>query len=186
MAESPQGRRVLVARVTGEAGERIQDWREQHDPDQARRIPPHATLCYWLPADVDMTLLDAQVRHAFPESISVRLGGVHEFDNVDRTFYVEVREADLLDEARERLFDGSHLALPGRDRHWTWHVTCVRKSIGRNVAALREAAAGLELERGWVVDTVACLELRGNRYHDVRTWDLDTVAVATSARTGVR
>ena len=43
---SPQGRRVLVAVVTGDPGERIQQWREKHDPDQAHRLPPHTTLCY--------------------------------------------------------------------------------------------------------------------------------------------
>ena len=46
---SPPGRRVLVAVVTGEAGVRIQTWRERHDPEQARRLPPHTTLCYWAP-----------------------------------------------------------------------------------------------------------------------------------------
>ncbi len=186
MAESPQGRRVLVARVTGEAGEIIQGWRLTYDPDQARRIPPHATLCYWIPGDVDLAALDAQVRHAFPEPVAVRLGGVHEFDNVDRTFYLEVQEAEGLDEARERLFDGAHLDLPGRDRHWTWHVTCVRKSIGRNVSALREAATALALETGWVVDTVACLELRGDRYEEIQGWDLGAVAVSASTQAGVR
>lgn len=171
MAESPEGRRVLVALVTGDGGDQIQEWRLRHDPEQARRIPPHATLCYWIP-DVTMPALDAQVRHAFPEPLPVRLGGVEEFDNVDRTFFIEVHDTERLDEARERLFDGSVVALPGRDRHWTWHVTCVRKSIGRNVALLREAARTLDLETGWTVDTIACLELRGDRYEEVVRWEL--------------
>ena len=179
MAESAQGRRMLVAVVTGAVGERIQAWREQVDPEQARRIPPHTTLCYWVP-EVDMTALDAQVRHAFPASIPVRLGSVHEFDNVDRTFFVDVQRTAGLDEARERLFDATHLDLPAKDRHWTWHVTCVRKSIGRNVTELREKAATLVLETAWVVDTIACLELRGDRYHEVRTWDLRPVPSSVS------
>ncbi len=98
MAESAQGRRVLVAVVTGEVGKQIQAWRERHDPKQARRLPPHATLCYWLP-DVEMDVLDKQVRHAFPGP--VRLGSVREFDNVDRTFFVDVSETEVLDSARE-------------------------------------------------------------------------------------
>ncbi len=184
MADSPQGRRVLVALVTGDAGDRIQEWRLRHDPEQAQRIPPHATLCYWIPDDMDMTLLESQVRHAFSGPIPVRLGGVHEFDNVDRTFYIEVQDTDGLDEARERLFDASFVDLPGRDRHWTWHVTCVRKSIGRNVAALREAAAALALESEWVADTIACLELRGGRYDEIHAWNLREAAVTASARSG--
>jgi hypothetical protein len=181
MAESPQGRRVLVALVTGDAGDQIQEWRLRHDPQQARRIPPHATLCYWIP-DVTMAALDTQVRHAFPEPIPLRLGHVQEFDNVDRTFFIEVRETGQLDEARERLFDGTVVELPGRDRHWTWHVTCVRKSIGRNVAELREAAQALVLETGWTLDTIACLELRGDRYEEVARWELGA-PVPAGART---
>lgn len=180
MAESPEGRRVLVALVTGDAGTRIQDWRLQNNPEQARRIPPHATLCYWIP-DVTMAVLDAQVRHAFPEPISVRLGRIEEFDNVDRTFFIEVSDTERLDAARERLFDGSVVDLPGRDRHWTWHVTCVRKSIGRNVALLREATRTLDLEIGWTVDTIACLELHGDRYEEVARWEL-VAPVSAGAR----
>lgn len=172
MAESPQGRRVLVAIVTGDAGECIQNWRLRNDPEQARRIPPHATLCYWIP-DVTMEALDTQVRHAFPEPIPVRLGHVREFDNVDRTFYIEVEDTERLDEARERLFDGTFVDLPAKDRHWTWHVTCVRKSIGRNVTELRSHAQALRPPASWTIDTIACLELRGDRYHELVRWELD-------------
>ena len=48
-SSSAQGRRVLVAVVTGVIGERVQAWRDEHDPGQARRIPPHSTLAYWPP-----------------------------------------------------------------------------------------------------------------------------------------
>src|SRR3954471_7333954 len=88
---SPPGRRVLVAVVTGEVGARIQRWREQHDPEQARRLPPHTTLCYW-PPTVEPVILERQVRHAFDRPVSVRLGGVHEFGNWDQTLYIEVLE----------------------------------------------------------------------------------------------
>jgi len=175
MGESPQGRRVLVAIITGDTGERIQAWRERHDPRQARRLPPHITLCYWLP-DVSMDLLGQQVRHALPGPVSVRLGGVREFDNVDRTFYVEVRRADALTAVRERLFDGTFVELPGRDRHWAWHVTCVRNSVGQDIDALRAHARELTIDADVVIDTVACLELRGDRYHEVQRWQLEQVA----------
>jgi hypothetical protein len=174
MAEPAQGRRVLVAVVTGEAGERIQAWRERHDPKQARRLPPHATLCYWLP-DVEMDVLDKQVRHAFPGPIPVRLGSVREFDNVDRTFFVDVSETEVLDSARERLFDGTYVALPAKDRHWTWHITCVRNSVHRDLDVLRAHAAELALNTGCEIDTIACLELRGDRYHELRRWNLSHV-----------
>jgi 2'-5' RNA ligase len=173
MADSAQGRRVLVAVVTGDVGERIKEWREQHDPKLARRLPPHATLCYWLP-DVALDNLDRQVRHAFPEPIRVRLGGVQEFDNVDRTFFVDVSETDVLDSARERLFDGAFVDLPAKDRHWTWHVTCVRNSVRRDLDALRAHAAELSLNTGWEIETIACLELRGGRYLELQRWDLSS------------
>jgi hypothetical protein len=179
MTESAQGRQVLVAIVTGAAGERIQAWRERVDPVQAHRIPPHATLCYWVP-EVDPAALAEQVRHAFPEPVPVRLGSVHEFDNVDRTFFVDVQDTSKLDDARERLFDATFIELPGKDRHWTWHVTCVRKSIGRNVAEIRSMATNLVLETDWTIDTIACLELRGDRYHEVQTWDLRTTTSPVS------
>ena len=180
MAESAQGRRVLVALVTGSAGKRIQAWRTENDPVQAVRLPPHATLCYWLPSELDMAEIGAQVRHAFPVAIPVRLGQVHEFDNVDRTFYVDVQGTDALDAARERLFDGAHVELPAKDRHWTWHVTCIRKSVGKNVGELRLRARELVLDTEWVVDTIACLELRDGRYHEVRTWTLEPANVPHS------
>src|SRR5262245_9151246 len=90
---SPEGssprRRVLVAVVTGEVGRRIQAWRERYDIVQATRLPPHATLCYWASVEPNAALA-AQVRHAFPAPIEVRLGAVREFDNAEHTFYVEV------------------------------------------------------------------------------------------------
>jgi hypothetical protein len=165
---SPPGRRVLVAVVTGEPGERIQAWRQRYDPEQARRLPPHATLCYWPPV-VEPGLLERQVRHAFDRPITVRLGSVHELDNDDHTLYVEVEDADALEAARLRLYDRTYLELPGRDR-WTWHVTCVRYGIRGDLDALRRAARELTLDMPWQIDTVAYLELRGDRYEPVAEW----------------
>ena len=84
-APSPSGRRVLVAVVTGEVGRRIQAWRERYDAAQAARLPPHATLCYWADVEPDAAL-EAQVRHAFPGPLAVRLGRVREFENEEHTF----------------------------------------------------------------------------------------------------
>jgi hypothetical protein len=167
-APSAPGRRVLVAVVTGEIGARIQRWREQHDPEQARRLPPHTTLCYW-PPTVEPALLERQVRHTFDRPVSVRLGGVHEFGNRDQTLYIEVLDTADLDRARTRLHDGTHFQLPVRD-DWTWHVTCVRYGRTGNLAALKQAAASLHLEAVWQIDTVAYLELRGDRYETVAEW----------------
>mgnify|MGYP001380127553 CR=1 FL=1 len=165
---SPQGRRILAAVVTGDAGERIQAWRKEHDPAEARRLPPHMTLCYWLQA-VEPERLEQQVRHAFDRPVVVRLGAVREFDNDQQTFYVEVLDAAPLDRARERLYDGAFLNLPEL-RAWTWHVTCVRESRDRDRERLREAAGRLELNRPWPVDRVAYLELRGDRYEPIAAW----------------
>lgn len=165
---SPQGRRILIAVVTGRVGDQIQAWRERHDPVQARRLPPHTTLCYWAPA-MEPSLLERQVQHALESPVEVHLGAVREFDNDQRTFYVEVLRHGPLDEARRRLYDGTHLALPGYGE-WPWHVTCVRESLGRDLEALRTAAAELELDRAWRVDTVSYLELRGDEYQTLATW----------------
>lgn len=165
---SPQGRRVLVARVTGPAGEQIQAWRERYDLVEARRLPPHLTLCYWAPV-AEPAVLKAQVRHAFRHPVVVRLGAVRAFDNPEGTFYVEVLDSAALDELRRRLYDGTHLALPRRP-DWTWHVTRVRRSTGRDVVALRRAASALDLDCPWSVDAIAYLELRGVRYETIREW----------------
>lgn len=165
---SAQGRRVLVAVVTGEAGERIQAWRVRHDPRQARRLPPHTTLCYHAPMAAP-ELLEQQVRHAFARPVTVALGAVHEFDNAEHTFYVAVEQTAALDDARCRLYDGRHLTL-ARGGTWTWHVTCVRASTGRDLRTLREAAQALRIGVPWRVETVAYLELRGEVYEPIATW----------------
>lgn len=167
-AASPQGRRILVAEVTGEAGRRIQAWREQQDPDQARRLPPHSTLCYWAPA-LPADELQRQVLHAFQEPVTVRLGCVKQGDNDQATLYVEVCEAEALDGALQRLYDGTFVALPPVD-HWRWHVTCVRDTRGRDMDALWTAARGLEMECTWRVDKVTYLELYGDRYEELACW----------------
>jgi hypothetical protein len=134
-APSPEGRRILVAVVTGHAGEQIQRWREQYDPEQAKRLPPHATLCYWAPV-ADVENLEEQVRHAFPVPFDVRLGPVRLGTNDQQTMYVEVVDRSPLDEALVRLYDGTHVEMPVRRGDWLWHVTCVRESRGRDQAAL--------------------------------------------------
>jgi hypothetical protein len=165
---SPPGRRVLVAVVTGEAGARIQVWRERHDREQARRLLPHTTLCYWAPT-VEPELLERQVQHAFDRPVAVWLGSVHEFDNLDHTFYVEVLEAADLDAARARFYDGSFLELPGGP-DWTWHVTCVRYSVRRDLDELRRLVTDLSVNATWQVDTIAYLALRGDRYEPRAEW----------------
>ncbi len=170
-SSSAQGRRVLVAVVTGVIGERVQAWRDEHDPGQARRIPPHSTLAYWPPTvDGDgIGTLEAQVRHAFDLPVSVHCGAVHEFANTEHTFYVALTATEALDRARTRLFDGSHVSM-GTLTPWPWHITCVRRAHGRDLTALRYAAATLDFNDTWTVDTVAYLELRGDRYEPVAQW----------------
>ena len=176
---SPNGRRVLVAVVGGPLGAAIQAWREEHDPQQARRLPPHATLCYWAPPLADADALDRQVRHAFPAPVEVNLGGVHEFTNRDGTFFIEVRDTDALNASRARLFDGAFCPLDGQ-QDFTWHVTCVRYPDEAQRASLREAARTLAetiaVAPTWTVDTIAWLELRDGVYQPLRTWTLQTVA----------
>jgi len=170
-APSPQGRRIIVAVVTGETGARIQAWREQYDPREALRLPPHATLCYWAP-DAPTEDIERQVRYAFPSTTDVRLGGVRQGSNDQGTLYVEVLDRTPLDEALQRLYDGTHVEFPGL-REWRWHVTCVRDTRGKDVAALKQAAASLPDESSWQVDTVAYLELRGERYEPIALWRLE-------------
>lgn len=167
---SPPGRRILIAVVTGALGDRIQRWRQEHDPREARRLPPHTTLCYWAPV-LKPDLLERQVRHAFGAPVRVRLGGVREFDNDQQTFFLEVLDTAPLDAVRERLYDGRFVPLPGYHA-WTWHVTCVRESRGRDRGALRAAAGGLRLDAFWYVNTVAYAELRGDRYEPLATWSV--------------
>jgi len=99
----------------------------------------------------------------------VRLGPVRRFDDDEGTFYVAVRETAALDRARRRLYDRSHVALPGRPT-WTWHVTCVRDSRGRDLDALRRAAEALDVDLPWRIERMGRLELRGDRYEPLATW----------------
>ncbi len=171
---SPEGRGILLAIVTGEVGARIQRWREARDPDQAKRYPPHATVCYWVPEHLDaggLDALDAQVRHAFPEPVEVTLGGPRIFENEGRTMYVEVRNHHALDVARERLTDGTHLDLPGRDG-WTWHVTALRRTDGAPSDILATAEHELAIHAQWRIEEIAYLVLTGDQYERRRTWFL--------------
>ena len=171
-ASSPPGRGILLAIVTGEIGERIQRWREMHDPEQARRYPPHATLCYWVPDVSDaLDTLDAQVRHAFPAPIEVALGGPHIFENPGRTMYVEVRDHATLDAARQRLTDGTHLELPGREG-WEWHVTCLRRTDGVTAEVLAAAEDELQIDAPWLIVELGYFVLVGDEYERRRTWHL--------------
>ena len=170
-APSPQGRRIIVAVVTGEAGEAIQAWRLRHDPVEAERLPPHTTLCYWAPA-VEPEVIEKQLRHAFAEPVCVSIGPVKEFDNDQHTFYVQVSETEALDAARRRFYDGAFLEMPAL-KDWTWHLTCVRDSRDRDLDKLRAAAKELVLPSQWQVETVAYMELRGSRYEELAHWSLE-------------
>ena len=170
MTESPPGRRILIAVVTGAVGDGIQRWRRAHDPEQARRIPPHTTLCYWAP-ESDRALLEAQVRHAFPDPIPVRLGAVRTFDNRDQTRFLPVLDTAALDAARVRLYDGTYLHLT-KDHDWEWHVTCVRYGRSRDddATALAAADESLPSDVPWLIDTVAYMELRDGVYQSIANW----------------
>ena len=170
MTTSPEGRRILIAVVTGAIGDEIQRWREHHDPGQARRIPPHMTLVYWAP-DIDPALLEAQVCHAFPAPIPVRLGAVRTFGNRDQTRFLPVLDTGALDAARVRLYDGTHLPL-AKDRDWEWHVTCVRYGRSRELdsAALAEADSSLPSDVPWLIDMISYMELRDGIYEPIAMW----------------
>ena len=167
---SPQGRRILVAEVTGETGRRIQAWRRQHDPEQAARLPPHSTLCYWVP-DVPADDLELQVLHAFQEPVTVHLGCVKQGDNDQGTLYVEVSQASALDGALKRLYDGRYVEFPPVD-HWRWHVTCVRDTRERDLDALWAAARELHIDCAWHIEKVSYMQLCGDRYEALACWQV--------------
>ncbi len=167
-------RRVLVAVVTGEVGERIQAWRERHDAKQAARLPPHLTVCY-RPPDGPLDELEAQVRHAFGSPVRVRLGSVFVLAHVEAPLAVSVHGTDELDQARQRLFDGTYIQMGGR-HEWPWHITCIRYGHKRDREALLAAAADqLALDHPWLLDRISYLELRNGRYQPVAEWDLTLV-----------
>ena len=169
--QEPTPRRVLVATVTGHLGAQIQAWRERHDAKHAGRLPPHLTLCY-RPPNEPLDVLEAQVRHAFPNAVSVRLGGVFVLPHREAPLAVQVLETDALDAARRRLFDGTYTRMGGRD-DWPWHITCVRYGHNRDREGLLAAAATeLAIDDPWTLSKVSYLELRERRYEPVTEWDL--------------
>jgi hypothetical protein len=124
-----------------------------------------------LGATVETEALEQQVRRAFPGRLSVRLGEMIEGANDQETFYMEMPDTGRLEEARSRLYDGAHVALP-HSNGWLWHVTCVRDSRGRDKAALKAAAHELRLDEPWMVDTISYMELEDGRYEAIATWRL--------------
>jgi hypothetical protein len=134
-------------------------------------LPPHLTLCY-RPPHAPLEEIEAQVRYAFPRPVAVRLGGVAELPNRDRTLVVEVLDAAELDQARRRLFDTTHAEMGGY-REWPWHITWVRYGIKCDSAAmLALAEPELTFDEPWTIETVSLLELRSGRYEAVAEWDL--------------
>jgi len=169
--ETPPGRRVLVAVVSGQPGALIQAWREKYDAKQAARLPPHLTVCY-RPPDAPLASLEAQVRHGFPHPVDVRLGPVFVLAHREAPLAVQVLETAELDAARRRLFDGTHAEMGGRTE-WPWHITCVRYGHSRDREALLAAAAEeLALDEPWTIARVSYLELRNGRYEPVAEWGL--------------
>jgi hypothetical protein len=171
--ELPVGRRVLVATVRGELGERIQRWRERHDEKHAKRLPPHLTVCYRPPVDVPLEQLEAQVRHGFPEPVTVRLGGPIVLNHREQPVAVAVLETEALDAARHRLFDERYVEMGGR-HEWPWHITSVRYGHNREdlPALLALAETDLRLDAPWTIDEISYLELRNGRYAPVAEWRL--------------
>jgi 2'-5' RNA ligase len=170
--DAPAPRRVLVTVIGGEVGERIQAWREAHDPRRAQLLPPHLTLCYRPPAAA-LSLIEAQVRYAFPGPVTVRLGGVAQLPNRDGTLVVEVSGCADLDLARHRLFDRTHVEMGGY-REWPWHITWLRYGIRRDdcAALLASAKRDLRFDAPWTIDSVSLLELRDGRYEPITDWRL--------------
>jgi hypothetical protein len=166
-------RRVLVTVVGGAVGERIQAWREAHDPRRAQLLPPHLTLCYRPPVAA-LEQIEAQVRYAFPGPITVRLGGVTQLPNHDGTLVVEILNAADLDLARRRLFDTTHVEMGGY-REWPWHITWLRYGVRRDdcAALLALAEQDLRFDAPWTIDSVSLLELSSGRYAPVANWRLE-------------
>jgi hypothetical protein len=168
---SEPGRRVLLAAVPGEVGQRLQAWRARDDPVRARLLPPHLTLCY-RPPNLAPDAIEQQVRHAFLEPVLVRLRGFTELPNRDRTLAVRIVESGALDEARRRLFDATYVELGGY-RDWPWHITWVRYGVNRDRAALLDLASReFPLDEPWLIDTVSLLERRETGYQVLADWQL--------------
>jgi len=173
--QTPTGRRVLVAVVAGELGERIQAWRERYDAKHAARLPPHLTVCY-RPPEAPIEAIEAQVRHAFSAPLTVRLGSVFVLAHAEAPLAVSVHQTDALDEARLRLFDATHVEMGGRHA-WPWHVTCVRYGHSRDREALLAAAAQeLALDSPWHIEQISYLQLGSGRFEPLAEWDLVNLA----------
>jgi hypothetical protein len=171
METPPPGRRVLVAVVPGLLGAQIQAWREKYDARQAGRLPPHLTVCY-RPPGATLESLESQVRHGFNGPVRVRLSSVFVLQHREAPLAVQVLETTELDQARRRLFDGTHVQMGGRDE-WPWHITCIRYGHSRDRDALLAAASQeLALDADWLIDQVSYLELRNGRYEPVAEWSL--------------
>ena len=160
-----------MAVVDGEAGRQIQAWRERHDPKQAARLPPHLTVCY-RPPDAPLEILEAQIRHAFTAPAQVRLGPLFVLAHAEAPMAVGIHDTADLDVVRQRLFDGTHVQMGGRDE-WPWHITCIRYGHSRDREALLAlAAVELALDEAWLIDRLSYLQLSNGRYEALAEWNL--------------
>ena len=176
--QPPVPRRVLVAVVPGDSGDQIQAWRERHDARQAARLPPHLTVCYRPPV-APLETIEAQVRHAFVAPVPVRLGAVFVLAHREAPLAVSIHDTERLDLARQRLFDGTHVQMGGRDE-WPWHITCIRYGYKRDRDELLTwAASELALDVPWTIDRISYLELRDGCYEPVAEWNLTDPARGT-------
>jgi hypothetical protein len=115
-------------------------------------------------------MLGRQIWHAFPSPVRIRLGSVAQFGDGHRTLYVRALETEALDEARTRLFDGTHLAFPPL-RPWPWHVSCLRNAAHAPFDLIDEARAALNFDVPIEVGAVEYRELQGRTYELIARWE---------------
>jgi hypothetical protein len=143
----------------------------RHDTKHAARLPPHLTVCY-RPPEAPLELLEQQVRYAFDQPVPVRLGSAFYLQHPESPLVVSVHATEILDAARQRLFDGTYVQMGGR-HEWPWHITCVRYGHKRDRDALLQVAAEeLAIDAPWLIDRISCLELRDRRWRPAAAWDL--------------
>ena len=112
------------------------------------------------------------MRHGFKAPVKVRLSSVFVLQHREAPLAVQVLETAELDQARRRLFDGTHVQMGGR-AEWPWHITCIRYGHSRDREALLAAASQeLALDDEWLIDQLSYLELRNGRYEPVAEWPL--------------
>jgi 8-oxo-dGTP pyrophosphatase MutT (NUDIX family) len=160
--------RQLTVFLPDPVGGRIDEQRTRFDPESARRIASHITLVHdarSIAAATDALYAAVELAASTTSPFVVRLTGTRNWGTPGAGIYVAV---DDIERGIERLHHALHIVEPsGVD--YVPHVTLVHpKTVpGTAADAAWDVLSTWSVDTGVTIDTLAVIELAGDRWHTV-------------------